>query len=76
MSSEHLNSLVKTGLLKPEPPDQAEFNGLVESGIKRLKDASNKTISDESRFDLAYNAVLGSRPSISIYSISARPALL
>jgi hypothetical protein len=44
------------GLLKPEPPDQTEFNGLVQSGTKRLKDASNKAISDEGRFDLAYNA--------------------
>lgn len=56
MSSEHLNSLAKTGLLKPEPPDQTEFNGLVKSGTKRLKDASNKAISDEGQFDLAYNA--------------------
>ena len=56
MSSEHLNNLAKMGLLKPEPPDQTEFNGLVGSGTKRLKDASNKAISDESKFDLAYNA--------------------
>jgi hypothetical protein len=56
MSSEPLNNLVKAGLLKPEPPDQTEFNGLVESGTKRLKDARNKDISTESRFDLAYNA--------------------
>jgi hypothetical protein len=56
MSSEPLNSLAKTGLLKPEPPNQTEFNGLVESGTKRLKDARNKDLSTESRFDLAYNA--------------------
>lgn len=56
MSSEHLNSLAKTGLLKPEPSDRTEFNGLVESGTKRLKDANNTALSDESRFDLAYNA--------------------
>jgi hypothetical protein len=56
MSSEPLNSLTKTGLLKPEPPDQTEFDGLVESATKRLKDARNEAISTESRFDLAYNA--------------------
>jgi hypothetical protein len=56
MSSEHLNSLAKTGLLKPEPPDQTEFNGLLESGTKRLKDACNEANSTEGRFDLAYNA--------------------
>ena len=56
MSSEPLNNLAKMGLLKLEPPDQAEFNGLVLSGTKRLKDSNNKALSDESRFDLAYNA--------------------
>jgi hypothetical protein len=56
MSSEHLNNLVKTGLLKLEPPDQTEFNGLVESAAKRLTDARNEANSTESRFDLAYNA--------------------
>jgi hypothetical protein len=59
MSSEHLNSLAKTGLLKPEPPDQTEFNGLVESGTKRLKDACNEANSTEGRFDCAYR---GRRP--------------
>jgi hypothetical protein len=56
MSSEHLNNLAKMGLLKPEPPDQTEFKGLVQSGTKRLKDANNTALSDEGRFDLAYNA--------------------
>jgi len=56
MSLEPLNNLVKTGLLKLEPPDQTEFDGLVLSGTTRLKDASNTAISTESRFDLAYNA--------------------
>lgn len=56
MSSEPLNNLAKMGLLKPEPPDQTEFDGLVQSGTKRLKDARNKDLSTESQFDLAYNA--------------------
>src|ERR1700690_1539013 len=56
MSSEPLNNLAKTGLLKPEPPDQTEFKGLVLSGTKRLKDATNTALSHETRFDLAYNA--------------------
>jgi hypothetical protein len=42
--------------LKAEPPDAAEFAGLVRSGKARLKDAELKELSPESRFDLAYNA--------------------
>ena len=42
--------------LKAEPPDAAEFVGLKRSANARLKDALNKNLSLESRFDLAYNA--------------------
>jgi hypothetical protein len=56
MSSKDLANLVKIGLLKPEPCDQDEFNGLVASGEKRLADARNQQLSTDSRFDLAYNA--------------------
>ncbi len=56
MNLKHLDNLVKTGNLKAEPFDEGEFKGLLHSGEKRLKDAHNKTLSIESRFDLAYNA--------------------
>lgn len=42
--------------LSAEPPDRAEFDGLVRSGRARLADAANSSLSIESRFDLAYNA--------------------
>jgi hypothetical protein len=42
--------------LKAEPPDASELEGLKRSGLARLKDARNQTLSLESRFDLAYNA--------------------
>jgi hypothetical protein len=42
--------------LRAEPPDEAEYAGLVRSGNARLKDASNLNLALESRFDLAYNA--------------------
>jgi hypothetical protein len=42
--------------LRREPPDANEFAGLKRSGHARLKDANNKVLSLESRFDLAYNA--------------------
>lgn len=42
--------------LAPEPPDAAEFAGLKRSGLARLMDAGNTSLSLEGRFDLAYNA--------------------
>ena len=43
------------GPLTREPPDANEFNGLRQSGQRRLADAERATNSLESRFDLAYN---------------------
>ena len=56
MTSSPLDNLVRIGLLKAEPPVQAEFDGLVRSGRVRLMDAENPVLALESRFDLAYNA--------------------
>jgi hypothetical protein len=42
--------------LRKEAPDTAEIEGLMHSGMVRLTDASNPSLSVESRFDLAYNA--------------------
>ncbi len=56
MISSPLDNLVKIGKLKAEPPAQAEFDGLVRSGLVRLRDVENAALSLESRFDLAYNA--------------------
>lgn len=56
MTSSPLDNLVRIGKFKAEPPAQAEFDGLVRSGLVRLRDAENATLSLESRFDLAYNA--------------------
>jgi hypothetical protein len=56
MTSSPLDNLARIGKLKAEPPAQAEFDGLVRSGLVRLRDAENAALSLESRFDLAYNA--------------------
>lgn len=56
MASSPLDNLVSIGQLKTEPPAQAELDGLIRSGLARLCDAENVTLSLESRFDLAYNA--------------------
>jgi hypothetical protein len=53
MSTKPLDNLVKTKVLKAEPPDQAEFDGLLKLGTNRLKDAHNEDNSPEGRFDLA-----------------------
>lgn len=42
--------------LRAEAPDAAELAGLIRSGLARLEDAGNTSLSLESRFDLAYNA--------------------
>ena len=56
MASSPLDNLARIGQLKIEPPAQAEIDGLVRSGLARLRDAQNASLSIESRFDLAYNA--------------------
>ncbi len=42
--------------LRAEPPDANEFAGFQRSGLARLKDAGQASLSLESRFDLGYNA--------------------
>ena len=44
------------GPLTKEPPDRDEFLGLKNSGMDRLNDAANASLSLSGRFDLAYNA--------------------
>lgn len=53
---EHLDNLLRTGLLKAEPSDPRECEGLLRSAVARLQDAHQITLSFDSRFDLAYNA--------------------
>jgi hypothetical protein len=51
-----LSNLVRTGQLKREPATRAELDGLIRSGLARLEDAQNTSLSVDGRFDLAYNA--------------------
>ncbi len=50
-----LENLLQRGL-KKEAPNESEIENLIRSGERRLRDATNATLSVESRFDLAYNA--------------------
>ena len=56
MTLAHLDNLVKTGKLKTEPADPKEFDGMVNSARRRLQDAGRESLSDDSRFSLAYGA--------------------
>ena len=56
MARENLDNLVKTGALKIEAATPEEISALIRSGVNRLADAKNPSLSLESRFDLAYNA--------------------
>lgn len=56
MTSAELENLVRVGQLKREPPVAPEIEGLLRSGEARLADAVNRSLSLQSRFDLAYNA--------------------
>ena len=56
MPPDQLENLVKIGQLKPEAPSERDIRGLMKSGLARLKDSTNESLSIESRFDLAYNA--------------------
>jgi hypothetical protein len=58
-----LQNLVNIGALKAEPVNQAEFDGLVRSGLNRLVDAKNTSLAKESRFDLADNAAHALSPA-------------
>lgn len=56
MTLEKLENLVKINKLKVEPPDQDEFDGIVNSARRRLRDAKIVGLSDEGKFSLAYGA--------------------
>lgn len=56
MPHEQLDNLVRIGHLKTEQSSEREVDGLIRSGLARLRDAKDKSLSIESRFDLAYNA--------------------
>lgn len=56
MTLENLDNLVKIKQLKKEPPDQKEFDGMLISAKRRLKDAEVEAVSEEGRFLSAYGA--------------------
>jgi hypothetical protein len=56
VSLETLDNLVRIKQLKVEPPDQKEFDGMVNSARRRLHDAQVTSLSEDSQFSLAYSA--------------------
>ncbi len=51
-----LENLVRIRQLKSEPPNRAEFEGMVRAGKNGLQDSRNTALHSDSRFHLAYNA--------------------
>jgi len=51
-----LDNLVKTKLLNREPPDQAEFAGMLAAATTKLQDVRLPGLSTDSQFALAYGA--------------------
>jgi hypothetical protein len=56
MPLQPLDNLVKAGQLKAGEASPAEIQGLLRSGLARIKDARRAELDIASRFDLAYNA--------------------
>ncbi len=56
MTLEVLDNLVLIGQLKHEPPDQHEFESLLNAAQRSLADASVVGLSEDGQFSLAYGA--------------------
>lgn len=54
--NQHLDNLARINKLHRQAPSRSEFDGLLQSGRRRLNDARRRELSLESQFDLAYNA--------------------
>lgn len=55
-----LENLAKIGQLKPHTPDKRQLGDLLAAAARNLRDAGNRSISAEARFDCAYNALFQS----------------
>lgn len=53
-----LENLVKTGQLHRQAPDVAEIERRLAAAKRSLRDAQRSVLAAESRFDLAYNAIM------------------
>ena len=53
-----LDNLLKTGQLKQHEATAAEVQRLLSAAQRNLRDARNKDISDETRFDAGYKAIM------------------
>ena len=56
MSFKELDNLVRIGILKSQPADQKEFDGLLEAGRTYLTDLRGANLSPRTQFNLAYDA--------------------
>jgi len=56
MTLKHLDNLVKIKQLKVEPPDQNEFDRMLNTARRHLLDVQVEGLSEEGRFTIAYGA--------------------
>ncbi len=56
MAAKELENLVRARLLKAEPGEQAEFDGLVAAGVAALRDAQIAGLSADGKFARSYMA--------------------
>ena len=53
-----LENLLKVGQLKEHPPDSADIERLLLAARRNLQDANVEQVSPETRFDVAYKAIM------------------
>ena len=70
-----LDNLVKINQLKAEPPDQAEFDGMLAAARCKLQDAQLEDLSKDSQFTLTYGAACTGTIGTSMARLSVRQAL-
>ncbi|MGH8469887.1 MAG: DNA-binding protein [Gammaproteobacteria bacterium] len=68
-----LQNLLKIGRLKPQSPTPEEIQRLLAAAERNLTDAHVEAISDETRFDAAYKAIMQSA-LIAMMASGYRPA--
>ena len=56
MSKPELDNLVRIKQLKEEDPSRVEYDGMVKSARRSLRDAQNESLDPDSQFDLACGA--------------------
>lgn len=66
-------NLLKIGRLKAHTPTATEVSRLLAAALRNIEDANAETISDETRFDAAYKAIMQLALTAMMRTATARP---